>query len=160
MHCRITDCLCAGLTVTLPYPVCPVGHPNTKYLISLPARWRYTAHHSGRNLWDVILTLIALLCCVCVVLRVYCSKPTRIVCIIWTFSEQPAGTLVNMSIDSKLRKDIHMVLLCFVLLWLYHELWWVDLCGLFTHILQGYFTGTGAIIWLPQCQWSNPEGYG
>ena len=30
----------------------------------------------------------------------------------------------------------------------------------FTHILQGYFTGTGAIIWLPQCQWSNPEGYG
>ena len=27
------------------------------------------------------------------------------------------------------------------------------------HILQGCFTGTGAIIWLPQCQWSNPEGY-
>ena len=24
---------------------------------------------------------------------------------------------------------------------------------------QGCFTGTGAIIWLPQCQWSNPEGY-
>ena len=22
------------------------------------------------------------------------------------------------------------------------------------------FTGTGAIIWLPQCQWSNPQGYG
>ena len=31
---------------------------------------------------------------------------------------------------------------------------------LFTHILQGSFTGTGAIIWLPQCQWGNPEGYG
>ena len=30
----------------------------------------------------------------------------------------------------------------------------------FTHILQGYFTGTGAIKWLPQCQWSNPEEYG
>ena len=29
-----------------------------------------------------------------------------------------------------------------------------------THILQGCFTGAGAIIWLPQCQWSNPEGYG
>ena len=25
-----------------------------------------------------------------------------------------------------------------------------------THILQGYFTGTWAIIWLSQCQWSNP----
>ena len=36
-------------------------------------------------------------------------------------------------------------------------------CGLLlvspTHILQGYFTGTGAIIRLPQCQWSNPEEY-
>ena len=36
-------------------------------------------------------------------------------------------------------------------------------CGLiwtdFTHFLQGYFTGTGAIIGLPQCQWSNPEEY-
>ena len=29
--------------------------------------------------------------------------------------------------------------------------------GNFTHILQGYFTGTGAIIWLPQWQWSDPE---
>ena len=28
-----------------------------------------------------------------------------------------------------------------------------------SHILQGYFTGTGAIIWLPQCQWSNPGEY-
>ena len=29
----------------------------------------------------------------------------------------------------------------------------------FVNILQGYFTGTGAIIRLPQCQWSNPEEY-
>ena len=28
-----------------------------------------------------------------------------------------------------------------------------------TFILQGYFTGIGAIISLPQCQWSNPEEY-
>ena len=27
-------------------------------------------------------------------------------------------------------------------------------------IPQGYFTGTGAIIWLFQCWWSNPEEYG
>ena len=26
-----------------------------------------------------------------------------------------------------------------------------------THIFHGYFTGTGAIIRLPQCPWSNPE---
>ena len=31
---------------------------------------------------------------------------------------------------------------------------------LYIHILQGYFPGTGAIVWLPQSQWSNPEGYG
>ena len=31
--------------------------------------------------------------------------------------------------------------------------------GNFTHIFQGYFTGFGAIVWLPQSQWNNPEGY-
>ena len=46
-----------------------------------------------------------------------------------------------------------------------HELSFVMFCyGFvlvdFTHILQDHFTSTGAIIRLPQCQWSNPEGYG
>ena len=35
-----------------------------------------------------------------------------------------------------------------------------DSHDVFTHILQGCFTGSGAIIWLPQCQWSNPEDMG
>ena len=30
----------------------------------------------------------------------------------------------------------------------------------FTHIHQGCFAGTGAIVRLPQCQWSKPDGYG
>ena len=30
--------------------------------------------------------------------------------------------------------------------------------GKYTHILPGCFGGTRAIIWLPQCHWSNPEG--
>ena len=34
-----------------------------------------------------------------------------------------------------------------------------DFYDTFTHILQDYFTGTGAIA-LPQCQWSIPEEYG
>ena len=34
------------------------------------------------------------------------------------------------------------------------------MCDLFTHILQGCITDTGALLWLPQCQWSNPELYG
>ena len=28
------------------------------------------------------------------------------------------------------------------------------------HINQGCFAGTGAIVRLPQCQWSKPDGYG
>ena len=28
------------------------------------------------------------------------------------------------------------------------------------HIHQGWFAGTGAIVRLPQCQWSKPDGYG
>ena len=31
--------------------------------------------------------------------------------------------------------------------------------GQFTYTLRGYFTGTGAIVWLPHAQWIDPEGY-
>ena len=30
----------------------------------------------------------------------------------------------------------------------------------FIHIHQGCFAGTGAIVTLPQCQWSKPDGHG
>ena len=33
-------------------------------------------------------------------------------------------------------------------------------CLVFIHIHQGCFAGTGAIVRLPQCQWSKPDGYG
>ena len=49
------------------------------------------------------------------------------------------------------------VVLCFVvvmqsLIMYSHEV--------FIHIHQGCFAGTGAIVRLPQCQWSKPDGYG
>ena len=47
------------------------------------------------------------------------------------------------------------LMLCCVLLWS-----WIIVINQFTHIFQASFTGTGAIIWLPQCQWSNPEECG
>ena len=49
-------------------------------------------------------------------------------------------------------------MLCFVMVMLLvlSRYTWFE----FAHILQGCFTGTGAILWLPQCQWSNPEEYG
>ena len=52
-------------------------------------------------------------------------------------------------------------LFCCALFWFgYFTQFLVDLCDNFTHILQGCFTGIGAIVWLLQCQWSNPEGHG
>ena len=36
---------------------------------------------------------------------------------------------------------------------------WGLLTAELTHILQGYYIGTRAIIWLVKCQWSNPEEY-
>ena len=49
------------------------------------------------------------------------------------------------------------VVLCFVVIMqsfimISHEI--------FIHIHQGCFAGTGAIVRLPQCQWSKPDGYG
>ena len=34
------------------------------------------------------------------------------------------------------------------------------LCDLFSHVPLGCLAGTGAILWLPQCQSSNPEEHG
>ena len=36
----------------------------------------------------------------------------------------------------------------------------MDLYDALTHIIQDCFTGTRALIWMFQCQWSNPERYG
>ena len=49
------------------------------------------------------------------------------------------------------------VVFCFVVVMI---LFLVDSHNALTHVLQGYFAGIGVIIWLPQCQWSNPEGHG
>ena len=52
-------------------------------------------------------------------------------------------------------RNMHTVLLCFALLW-----FTMNSREVFIHIHQGCFTGTGAIVRLPQCQWSKPDGYG
>ena len=56
-------------------------------------------------------------------------------------------------------KNIHIafVVVCLVMVILIVP---EDSGDAFIHILHDCFTGTGAIMWLPQCQWSNPEGYG
>ena len=49
------------------------------------------------------------------------------------------------------------VVLCFVVVM---QSFIVNSHEIFIHIHQGCFAGTGAIVRLPQCQWSKPDGYG
>ena len=49
------------------------------------------------------------------------------------------------------------VVLCFVVVM---QSFIVSSHEVFIHIHQGCFAGTGAIVRLPQCQWSKPGGYG
>ena len=49
------------------------------------------------------------------------------------------------------------VVLCFVVVM---QLFIMNSHEVFIQIHQGCFAGTGAIVRLPQCQWSKPDGYG
>ena len=49
------------------------------------------------------------------------------------------------------------VVLCFVVVM---QSFIMNSHGVFIHIHQCCFAGTGAIVRLPQCQWSEPDGYG
>ena len=49
------------------------------------------------------------------------------------------------------------VVLCFVVAM---QSFIINSHEVFIHIQQGCFAGTGAIVRLPQCQWSKPDGYG
>ena len=48
------------------------------------------------------------------------------------------------------------VVLCFVVVM---QSFMMNSHEVFIHIHQGCFAGTGAIVRLPQCQWSKPDGY-
>ena len=49
------------------------------------------------------------------------------------------------------------VVLCFVVVM---QSFIMNSHEVFIHVHQGCFAGTGAIVRLPQCQWSKPDGYG
>ena len=49
------------------------------------------------------------------------------------------------------------VVLCFVVVM---QSFIMNSHEVFIHIHQGCFAGTGAVVRLPQCQWSKPDGYG
>ena len=64
--------------------------------------------------------------------------------------------LLNLTFTVYPKKYAHgFVVLCFVVV-----MQSFIMNSVFIHIHQGCFAGTGAIVRLPQCQWSKPDGYG
>ena len=56
-------------------------------------------------------------------------------------------------------RNMHTVLLCFCFV-VVMQSFIMNSHEVFIHIHQGCFAGTGAMVRLPQCQWSKPDGYG
>ena len=71
----------------------------------------------------------------------------------WLIFPYPSGLLQVYP-----KKYAHgFVVLCFVVVM---QSFIMNSHEVFIHIHQGCFAGTGAIVILPQCQWSKPDGYG
>ena len=69
---------------------------------------------------------------------------------------QRHGSFVALTVYPK--KYAHgFAVLCFVVVM---QSFIMNSHEVFIHIHQGCFAGTGAIVRLPQCQWSKPDGYG
>ena len=104
--------------------------------------WRQGWHHS--NSWFSV--------CICVyrffdVYQFWCRNIPRCCVILYN------------NIDTVYpKKYAHgFVVLCFVV---FMQSFIMNSHEVFIHIHQGCFGGTGAIVRLPQCQWSKPDGYG
>ena len=83
--------------------------------------------------------------------KVVCSKQSRGMAISPTTQSPQIGTVYP-------EKYAHgFVVLCFVVV---TQSFIMNSHEVFIHIHQGCFAGTGAIVRLPQCQWSKPDGYG
>ena len=85
----------------------------------------------------------------------------------WTRSMSPYGVIRLQWVYSTKFSDAYtvypkkyahgFVVLCFVVVM---QSFIMNSHEVFIHIHQGCFAGTGAIVRLPQCQWSKPNGYG
>ena len=77
---------------------------------------------------------------------------------IWQKQVQMAGRSNGIHSTVYPKKYAHgFVVLCFVVVM---QSFIMNSHEVFIHIHQGCFAGTGAIVRLPQCQWSKPDGYG
>ena len=78
--------------------------------------------------------------------------------VIWWWPIEVAWWLSSWSSTVYPKKYAHgFVVLCFVVVM---QSFIMNSHEVFIHIHQGCFAGTGAVVRLPQCQWSKPDGYG
>ena len=82
----------------------------------------------------------------------------------WLGAEPATSHHMNQWLVSSLTDTVYpkkyahgFVVLCFVVVM---QSFIMNSHEVFIHFHQGCFTGTGAIVRLPQCQWSKPDGYG
>ena len=90
---------------------------------------------------------------VCIFLGIYCMLSQRL--------RLDENKYLNLTINTNTvypKKYAHgFVVLCFVVVM---QSFIMNSYEILIHIHQGCFAGTGAIVRLPQCQWSKPDGYG
>ena len=73
----------------------------------------------------------------------------------WFETLLPASVMIHTVYPKKYAHGF--VVLCFVVVM---QSFIMNSHEVFIHIHEGCFAGTGAIVRLPQCQWSKPYGYG
>ena len=96
------------------------------------------------------------------------DDPTEKIWIIQGFSirihHRKGFGMINILVQRVVKSTVYpkkyahgFVVLCFVVVM---QSFIMNSHEVFIHIHQGCFAGTGAIVRLPQCQWSKPDGYG
>ena len=118
-------------------------------------RWRGKRSRHSRRMRTRNFTYLA---------RGPCGKQLQKIYIVWIFLFRTRGEVWNeMNIFLACstvfpKKYAHgFVVLCFFVVM---QSFIMNSHEVFIHIHQGCFAGTGAIVRLPQCQWSKPVGYG
>ena len=100
---------------------------------------------------------------VCIFLGIYCNCPKGSIHVglgdmTGLLRSLRSGYALGLQHTVYPKKHAHgFVVLCFVVVM---QSFIMNSHEVFIHIHQGCFAGTGAIVRLPQCQWSKPDGYG
>ena len=144
--------LCHGHCLQLIWgKTCPKGLHSVSYTLCLSNIIAENYHGTPKqlgipNLQDILINIVAQ----------FVEK--REVILEKTFSCQNTEPFFNMIPTVYPKKYAHgFVVLCFVVVM---QSFLINSYEVFIHIHQGCFAGTGAIVRLPQCQWSKPDGYG